>query len=78
MTEDQQNLTNAIESQRKLISEINELNNAINVRKEAGLKLQGIIEYLQSRGVTLPEPEKVTQQPDSEKTESLQGDTEES
>jgi hypothetical protein len=78
MTEDQQNLANAIESQRKLISEINELNNAINVRKEAGLKLQGIIEYLQSRGVTLPEPEKVTQQPDSEKTESLQGDTEES
>jgi hypothetical protein len=78
MTEDQQNLANAMESQRKLISEINELNNAINIRKESALKLQGIIEYLQSRGVTLPEPEKVTQQPDSEKTESLQGDTEES
>lgn len=78
MTEEQKNLENATESQRKLISEINELNNAINVRKESALKLQGIIEYLQSRGVTLPEPEKVTQQPNSEKTESLQGDTEES
>lgn len=78
MTEDQQNLANAMESQRKLISEINELNNAINVRRESALKLQGIIEYLQSRGVTLPEPETVIQQPDSKKTESPQGDTEES
>lgn len=70
MNEDQQNLASAIEQQRKLISEINELNTQINVRKESALKLQGIIEYLQVKGVTLPQ-----QEPESEETE-VQEETE--
>jgi hypothetical protein len=70
MNEDQQNLASAIEQQRKLISEINELNTQINVRKESALKLQGIIEYLQAKGVTLPESE-----PTQEETE-VQEETE--
>ena len=70
MNEDQQNLASAIEQQRKLISEINELNTQINVRKESALKLQGIIEYLQAKGVTLPQ-----QEPESEETE-VQEETE--
>ena len=70
MNEDQQNLASAIEQQRKLISEINDLNTQINVRKESALKLQGIIEYLQAKGVTLPESE-----PTQEETE-VQEETE--
>jgi hypothetical protein len=70
MNEDQQNLASAIEQQSKLISEINELNTQINVRKESALKLQGIIEYLQAKGVTLPESE-----PTQEETE-VQEETE--
>jgi len=70
MNEDQQNLASAIEQQRKLISEINELNTQINVRKESALKLQGIIEYLQAKGVTIPESE-----PTQEETE-VQEETE--
>lgn len=57
MTEQQQTLANAIESQKKLIGEINELNNSVAVRKETALKLQGVIEYLTSTGVTLPASE---------------------
>lgn len=57
MTEQQQTLANAIESQKKLIGEINELNNSVAMRKETALKLQGVIEYLTSTGVTLPDSE---------------------
>lgn len=53
MTEEQQTLLNAVDNQKKLISEINEINNLIASRKENALKLQGIIEYLTSSGVSL-------------------------
>lgn len=59
MTEQQQTLANAIESQKKLIDEINELNNSVAVRRETALKLQGVIEYLTSTGVTVPTEENV-------------------
>lgn len=55
MTEQQETLKNAIENQRNTISEINEMSNTINAKKEFALKLQGVIEYLISIGVTLPE-----------------------
>ena len=55
MTEQQQALKNAIEGQKTIISEINEMSNIINVKKEFALKLQGVIEYLTSTGVTLSE-----------------------
>ena len=72
MNEDQQNLASSIEQQRKLISEINELNTQINVRKESALKLQGIIEYLQAKGVTLPESEPTQEETEvQEETEAL-------
>lgn len=53
MTEQQQALKNAIEDQKSIISEINEMANTINSKKEFALKLQGVIEYLTSTGVTL-------------------------
>lgn len=55
MTEQQEHLKKAIENQKQLITEMNELNNQINMKKESILKYQGIIEYLTGNGVTLPE-----------------------
>lgn len=54
MTEQQNHLKQAIENQRKLISEIGELNDVISVKKEAAIKYQGVIEYLTQSGVELP------------------------
>jgi hypothetical protein len=55
MTEQQQALKNAIEGQKAIISEINEMSNTVAAKKEFALKLQGVIEYLTSTGVTLSE-----------------------
>lgn len=66
MTDQQQDLKNIIETQKTLINEINELNNSIALKKELALKYQGIIEYLTSSGVTLPEPEEQTVEIQSE------------
>jgi hypothetical protein len=55
MTEQQQALKNAIEGQKVIISEINEMSNTVAAKKEFALKLQGVIEYLTSTGVTLSE-----------------------
>lgn len=55
MTEQQQALKNTIEAQKNVLSEINEMSNIINTKKEFALKLQGVIEYLTSTGVSLDE-----------------------
>jgi hypothetical protein len=61
MTEQQQTLKNALENQKSIISEINEMASTINTKREFVLKLQGVIEYLTSTGVTLPEEISETQ-----------------
>lgn len=50
-------LKQIVENQKKLLNEIQELNNALNVRREQFLKLQGIVEYLISNGIKLEENE---------------------
>ena len=55
MTEQQEHLKKAIENQKELIMEVNEMNNQIHMKKESIIKYQGIIEYLTGNGVTLPE-----------------------
>ncbi len=55
MTEQQEHLVQAVEQQSQLVNEINELNSQLSAKRELALKLQGIIEYLQQTGVTLPE-----------------------
>jgi hypothetical protein len=55
MIDQQQHLKNIIEAQKTLINEITELNNTIALKKELALKYQGVIEYLTSTGVALPE-----------------------
>ena len=66
MTEQQQHLQQVIEQQQQLIAEINTLNNQLNTKRELALKLQGVIEYLNQTGVTLPEPEVETQETEEE------------
>ena len=55
MTEAQTHLKSAIEQRDAIIKEIQELNTKISSKRELGLKVQGIIEYLEQTGVKLPE-----------------------
>ena len=48
MTDQQNHLELALNQQKVLVSEIQELNNTLTVKREQFLKLQGIIEYLNS------------------------------
>ena len=57
MTDAQTHLKSAIEQRDAIIQEIQELNTKIATKRELGLKVQGIIEYLEQTGVKLPEEE---------------------
>lgn len=57
MTEQQQHLQSALQQREALVQEIQNLNGLAGEKRELIFKLQGIIEYLQQMGVTLPEPE---------------------
>ena len=57
MTEQQTHLSQVIEQQKQVINDINNLNTQLNVKKELLYKLQGVIEYLEQVGVTLPQEE---------------------
>ena len=65
MTHAQTHLKSAIEQRDNIINEISELNKQINSKRELGLKVQGIIEYLEQTGVKLPEetPAPVAEEP---------------
>ena len=56
MNEQQNHLETALRQQKDLATEIQELNNAIAIKKEQFFKLQGIVEYLTSLGVNPTEP----------------------
>ena len=57
MTEQQQHLQSALQQKESLIQELQNLNTLAGEKREMIFKLQGIIEYLQQIGVTLPETE---------------------
>ena len=57
LTDQQSHLQQVLEQQKTLVAEINELNNTVATKREMALKLQGVREYLEQTGVTLPEPE---------------------
>lgn len=59
MTEQQEHLLQVVEQQKQIINDINNLNGQLNSKKENLYKLQGIIEYLEQIGVTLPNEEVV-------------------
>ena len=58
-------LKKALENQKILASEIQDLNNTLIIKKEQFLKFQGIVEYLTGNGVIL------TQQETTKDTEEL-------
>jgi hypothetical protein len=57
MTEQQNHLSSVIEQQKSVIAEMQTLDADLTKKRELAIKLQGIIEYLNGIGVTLPEPE---------------------
>ena len=57
LTEQQGHLQSILSQQKELANEINQLNAQLTSKKELFNKTQGVVEYLQTIGVTLPEPE---------------------
>ena len=66
LTDQQQHLQNVVSQQNQLIAEINELGAQADAKRQQAVKLQGIMEYLNELGVTLPEPEAVAEAPVAE------------
>ena len=65
MTDQQQHLKSAIQQQGELLNEIQTLQNQVASKRELAVKAQGIIEYLQQVGVTLPEEEAPEETPET-------------
>ena len=56
---EQEHLSEVIEQQKQVINDINNLNTQLNAKKELLYKLQGVIEYLEQVGVSLPQEETI-------------------
>ena len=57
LTEQQTHLQSVIQQQQTLSQEVQQLNAALDNMRSLFTKLQGVREYLEQTGVTLPEPE---------------------
>ena len=57
LTEQQGHLKSILSQQQELANEINQLQGQLNQKKELFNKTQGVVEYLSTIGVKLPEPE---------------------
>ena len=60
LSEQQGHLKSILSQQQELANEINQLQAQITSKKELFQKTQGVVEYLSTIGVKLPEPEKPT------------------
>ena len=69
LTEQQGHLSSILNQQKELANEINQLNAQLTSKKELFNKTQGVVEYLQTIGVTLPEPEAPAEETTSAPTE---------
>ena len=63
----QTHLESAIEQQKQLLNDVQELNNQVATKKEIILKVQGVIEYLQQ---VIAAPEEQTTLPETKKSKS--------
>ena len=63
LTEQQTHLQSVIEQQQTLSQEVQQLNSALDSKRSMYTKLQGVREYLEQTGVTLPEPEAEAEAP---------------
>ncbi len=66
LTEQQGHLQSILSQQKDLANEINQLNAQLTSKKELFNKTQGVVEYLQTIGVKLPEPEKPAEETKTE------------
>ena len=57
LTEQQTHLKSVIDQQNTLAQEVQQLNAALDSKRSMYTKLQGVREYLEQTGVTLPEPD---------------------
>ena len=57
LTEQQGHLKSILSQQKELANDINQLQAQLNAKKELFNKTQGVVEYLSTIGVKLPEPE---------------------
>ena len=57
LSEQQGHLQSILSQQQELANEINQLNGQLQSKRELFNKTQGVVEYLQTIGVKLPEPE---------------------
>ena len=57
LTEQQKHLQQVLEQQGTLSQDVQQLSNALDSKRAMFTKLQGVREYLEQTGVTLPEPE---------------------
>ena len=57
LTEQQTHLKSVIDQQNTLAQEVQQLNNALDSKRSMYTKLQGVREYLEQTGVTLPKEE---------------------
>ena len=57
LTEQQTHLQSVIQQQQTLSQEVQQLNAALESKRAMFTKLQGVREYLEQTGVTLPEAE---------------------
>ena len=57
LTEQQTHLKSVIDQQNTLAQEVQQLNTALDSKRSMYTKLQGVREYLEQTGVTLPKEE---------------------
>ena len=57
LSEQQGHFKSILTQQQELANEINQLNAQLNSKRELFNKTQGVVEYLQTIGIKLPEPE---------------------
>ena len=69
LTEQQTHLKSVIDQQNTLAQEVQQLNAALESKRSMFTKLQGVREYLEQTGVTLPEPEAPAEAVESEVAE---------
>ena len=69
LTEQQGHLQSILSQQKDLANEINQLQGQLQSKKELFQKTQGVVEYLQTIGVKLPDPEAPAEETTSAPTE---------
>ena len=75
LTEQQVHLQQVLEQQQQLSQEAQQLNVAVQNNNAMFTKLQGVREYLEQTGVTLPQPEAPAEEVSAEAPESEAADS---